>query len=194
MNFALQDLSLFLPLWAQIPDRIKASELTEKNLLPKFLTDNGLINNYFKQDVNEKKPALTIDPLWNYLIIDGLISYGFNNEAMQIFSNLMACIIADMKENKALHARYIAENGKPLEGKNSVRGCLPIQLFLRLNGIDFLNENMIILKAGNPFPSPITVKYRGTKITCETDETIIQFLSGEKVHITEKEPQIIQLL
>jgi len=76
---------------------------------------------------------------------------------------------------------------------NALVGLAPIGLFLETLGVRIYTANRVLLTGFNPFPWPVTVKYRGLTILRRKDSTIITFPDGQTTTIVDPSPQIVSL-
>jgi len=56
-----------------------------------------------------------------------------------------------------------------------------------------ISPRRVALAGFNPFPSPITVKYRGLSVLRQTDKTIVVFPDGQTVTVDDPAPRMISL-
>ncbi len=70
--------TLFLPLWAGIPDIDKANQIIERNLLDpeRFWKNHGIPECIQNQFNNDHSACSQVSVLWNYFTGEGLINYG----------------------------------------------------------------------------------------------------------------------
>jgi hypothetical protein len=50
------------------------------------------------------------------------------------------------------------------------------------------------VRAVNPYPWPVTVRWRGLEILCEFEKTIVVFPDGGVVEIRDNEPTLVEQL
>jgi hypothetical protein len=131
--------------------------------------------------------------VWNLLEIEGLLAYGFRTEAALVFTRLMAGITNSLKSFHSFYSGYDSDNGSPSGERNSLNGLAPMGLFLEILGLKFMAGNSILLTGNNPFPWPITVKYRGTTVTRQEKETHIVFPDGQSIDVHGSGSYVISL-
>ena len=183
-DYLQEDISLLLPLWAGIPSEKQAESLVNNCLLPRFFKPFGLVD--FPAEVTSTSAGdlARVSPLWNHLIGEGLIQYGFRTLAVDVFTRLMDAILPELRADYTFRQHYHPETGRALGERNHLRGLPPVSLFLQAAGIQRIGNNFIILHDFNGFPWPVTVKYHGMNITCMADRTDVTFPNGETVKIT----------
>jgi hypothetical protein len=103
----------------------------------------------------------------------------------------MTGIVQNLKQNRAFYARYHAENGTGLGERNALHGLAPVDLFLRVLGVEVLSATRVRLEGENPFPWDVTVSYRGLKVIRGQQKTEVIFSNGKSVTVTEAEPVIV---
>jgi hypothetical protein len=193
VDFAQEDLSLLLPLWAEIPNLKRAKNLIAKNMLTRYLQSFGLSLTPKMDDGNCcKGPDITLLP-WNQLIIEGLLAYGFPTEAAKIFTRLMDAILPALEDSGAFRTSFSAVTGKPSGERNAINGLAPLGLFLKTVGIRQIGKNEVILDGINPFPWPVTVKYQGMTITSHQRDVVVTFSTGQTITVNGSGPHRVSL-
>ena len=188
------DLSLLLPLWAGIPSPRRARELVESTLIPRYLQPFGLALAPPDRCPPAPSRACGVSPLWNALIVDGLLQYGYYDLAAEILTRLMNGISAALRAGGTFREIYPAAPGQPCLGEmNPLRGLPPVHLFLRLAGIHQFVQNGVIVHGFNRFFTPVTVKYHQTLISCQSRETVVRIAAGESITIQDPGSHRVQL-
>jgi hypothetical protein len=185
---------LLLPLWAGIPDTERARALVEKNItaVERFWRPYGLP----ACSANEKTPAEICHNVcipWNILIGHGLVEYGYRTVAAELLTRLMTAITRSLKSSGAFRQYYHAETGQGIGERNTLDGLAPVGLFLEVLGVRLVSPFRVMITGFNPFPWPVTVKYRGLAVLCQKDKTLVIFPDGQTVSVSEPVPRIIAL-
>ena len=197
LDFTTEDHTLFIPLWAGIPDDQHAQIMIGRALL-----DAGRFNRPFgvpacaafpRNQPEAEAISQAVHLPWNLFIGEGLLKYGFRTDAARLVAHLMTGIIQNLKQNHAFYARYHAENGTGMGERNSLNGLAPIDLFLRVLGVEILSGARVKLEGKNPFPWDVTVNYRGLKVIRGQEKTEVVFANGKSVTVTEIEPVVVSL-
>ncbi len=180
MDFSGEDISLCLPLWAGISPMPRAQALVHRTLFAadRFGRPFGIPCAVYEG----AKPTETYEAVhlpWNALIGAGLLTYGFRDEAARLTARLMAAVIQNLKKQRAFYRAYHAETGVGLGERNPLHGLAPLGLFLQTLGVEIRSPHEVILHGRNPFPWPVTVKYRGLTVTRRIEQTTIVFPSGQ---------------
>jgi hypothetical protein len=183
-DYALEDISLLLPLWAGIPSAKKAADMVNSCLTARFLKPYGIADYPSGISPEPTNELQRISPMWNHLIGEGLLQYGYRSLAVDIVNRLMDAILPTLRTNFAFRQHFHPESGRPLGESNHLRGLPPLGLFLQAAGIRRIGNGFVILQDFNGFPWPVTVKYHGMIITCKADSTEVTFPQSETIKIT----------
>ena len=99
-----------------------------------------------------------------------------------------------MKSEAAFHQFYHAQSGQGLGEHNSLGGLAPFSLFLQTLGLRLISPQRVALAGFNPFPWPVTVKYRGMTVLCQKEKTVVIFPNGQTVVVDDPAPKTITLV
>jgi hypothetical protein len=186
-----------MPLWAGIPDDQHAQTMIGRALLDanRFHRPFGVPACAAVPSHQPEAEAVSqaVHPLWNLFIGEGLLHYGFRSDAARLVAHLMTGIIQNLKQNHAFYARYHAENGTGMGERNSLHGLAPVDLFLRVLGVEVLSGTRVKLEGANPFPWDVTVAYRGLKVVRGQEKTEVIFANGKSVTVQDLEPVVVSL-
>jgi hypothetical protein len=189
------DHSLLIPLWSGIPDAERAEELVGNTILDpgRFWKPFGLpaCPNYTEE--SDHIYCSNAHIIWNQLVGEGLVTYGYRDEAAELVSNLMGAVIANLKQEGAFRRYYNAETGKGNGELNALSGLPPLGLFLLTLGIRLISPHKVAVVGYNPFPWPVTIKYRGLTVVRQRGNTMVVFPDGQTVNIDDTEPRLISL-
>ncbi len=119
--------------------------------------------------------------IWNQLIGEGLLHYDLQADAAQLMGRLMSAVIQNLKQDHSFFRAYNAGTGSGLGERNSIEGLAPVGLFLDTLGLRIKSTRCVTLRGKNPFPWPVTVKYRGLVVTRQADQTKVVFPDGRTV-------------
>jgi hypothetical protein len=128
---------------------------------------------------------------WNNLIGEGLVNYGFREEAVNLFTRIMTAIVENLKQHQAFFQHYHSQTGQGIGEQNTLNGLPPLGLFLNILGINILSSKRVFLSGHNPFPMPVTIKFRGLTILRESNQTKITFPGGQTAVIRNPTPRIV---
>ena len=190
------DQTLLLPLWAGIPSEDKAKILINLTIMNKkrFLSPYGLrscIDIPSLSDIPEEYFGIHLP--WIHLLVDGLIRYGERKKAAEVFSRLMKAVVHSLKKDMKFHQFYHCETGKPLGTINSLTSLIPIGLFLEILGVKIISPSKVEISGSNPFPWPVTIKYRGLTVIQQEKKALIIFPEGQNITIDNNQTQIISI-
>jgi len=191
MDFSSEDISLCLPLWAGSPHPRRAHTLSSRTLfaVDRFGRPFGFPTcpttpsaaGPGKSESNMDAVRQAVHLTWNALIGEGLLRYGLREQAAQLTARLMAAVITNLKRQRAFYRAYHSETGAGLGERNALQGLAPLGLFLATLGVEIQSPKRVALSGQNPFPWPVTVKYRGLTVTRQANQTVVVFPSGETV-------------
>ena len=193
VDLTAEDITLFLPLWAGIPDHFRAQAMIGRTILDaeRFDLPFGLPALPLLPDPEADSIGRSVHLPWNNLVGEGLLRYGFRTEAARLTAHLMNAVIQSLKQMRAFYQRYHAELGNGIGERNSLSGLAPVGLFIGALGVTILSPTRVRLEGKNPFPWPVTVKYRGLTIVRSLEETIVTFPNGATTKVTEVAPVIV---
>ena len=192
VDFSCEDLSLLLPLWAGVPDSEQAEAILKNALFSRYLTPFGF--SILPLDHNQTETqAGGVSPLWNTLICEGLLRYGYRIEAAQVMTALIHTISANMKQTHAFWSLYDIESGKGKGEPNTLAGLAPVGLFLQVLGLKEISFSRVIVEGLNPFLLPVTVKYQGTNVVFFSEYTQITFAGGQSAIVQDQNRHEITL-
>ena len=195
LNYTFEDQTLLLPLWAGIPDEQQAQALVENTIMDagRFGRPFGIPACPVIPDPEADSTCMSVYLPWNLLICEGLLDYGFYDEAARLVVHLMAGIIQNLKQKRSFYQHYHAETGKGIGERNALSGLAPVGLFLKVLGVQVLSPTRVLLERANPFPWPVTIQYKGLKIVRGLEHTEVRFPNGKRVTVSDPAPCIVSL-
>ncbi len=195
VGYSRPDHTVLLPLWSGIPDSKRALRIVGKTILAerRYWRPYGIPACPDDAPNGHDQVCRCAHLPWNNLIGEGLLGYGYQEEATELISRLMAAIIRNLKQNGAFSRYYHVETGEGLGERNVLTGLAPLNLFLSTLGVRIYSHEKVFLSGSNPFPWPVTVKYRGLTVLRRADSTVITFPDGQTATITDPSPQMVTL-
>jgi hypothetical protein len=220
MDYASEDVTLFLPLWAGIPGATRAVELVKGTILadnrfggkfgiPNYKVapasirrkENPVSVRTAPHPFQQPPPACSKVHLpWNALIGEGMLKYGLRKEAADLTARLMTAVIKNLKQEHAFAHAYHSSSGAAIGERNAVQGLAPMGLFLEALGVRIEStaanpgsSHQVVISGKNPFPWPVTVKYRGLTITRHINETVINFPDGQIVKFDDPTEMVVSV-
>jgi hypothetical protein len=194
-GFTSQDISTLLPLWAHIPSQERAQQLVFKTITApeKFWRSYGLAACPGAALQPGAEVCHAVHLMWCHLIGQGLLEYGYQAEAAELITRLMAAITQNLRKGGTFHQSYQADTGEGLGEPDVLSGLAPLGLFLDTLGVRLVSSKRVDLQGQNPFPWPVTVKYLGLTVLRQTDKTIVTFPDGQSITVQDNAPTIVAL-
>ena len=195
LDFTSEDHTLFMPLWAGVPDEQHAQTMIGRALLDakRFHRPYGIPACPLLTQPEAESVSQSVHLLWNLFICEGLLRYGFRSDAARIVAHLMTAVVQNLKQNGAFYARYHAEKGTGIGERNALTGLAPVGLFMQVLGVQIHSATCVKLAGENPFPWDVKICYRGLKIMRGMNKTEVTFPNGKSVVVTDTEPKLISL-
>ncbi|MFH1446783.1 MAG: trehalase family glycosidase [Chloroflexota bacterium] len=188
------DITCLLPLWAGL-----VNERQVKALIMHHITCDhpayqfGIPETLVPAEHFPYGQPIMINLPWNLLILEGLLSNGMQAEARNIFTRIMHAITHALKEQHAFYEYYDARTGRPAGRRNALSGLAPIGFFMQLVGVRIFSPEKVIISGENPFPWPVTIKFRGLQVTREGKNTHIILPDGQTIDLHDSETRLISL-
>ena len=201
MDFSGEDISLFLPLWAGIPALPRLQALTSRTLFAaeRFWKPFGIPT--CPSGTSKTRPTAADRSMdstcqavhlpWNALIGQGLLAYGLQADAARLTARLMSAVIQNLKKQHAFFRAYHAETGVGIGERNPLQGLAPLGLFLETLGVTIQSPTRLTLAGKNPFPWPVTVKYRGLTVTRQAEQTVVVFPDGQTLTLDDPTDAVV---
>jgi len=195
LDFTSEDHTLFMPLWAGVPDQQHAQTMIGRALLDvsRFNRPYGIPACPLLTQPEAESVSQAVHLPWNLFIAEGLLKYGFRSDAARLVAHLMTAIVQNLKQNRAFYARYHAENGTGMGERNALTGLAPVGLFLRVLGVEILSSTRVRLDGENPFPWDVTIQYKGLKVIRGQNKTEVIFANGRSVIVTDSAPSLVTI-
>jgi hypothetical protein len=193
VGYSYQDQSMLAPLWAAIPGKERARRLVEETITnpQRFWRSFGLPATILPIAAEEARILETANIPWNVLAAEGLLQYGYQAQAAELVSRLMRGVVRNLKREAAFRRYYHAETGAGVGERNALNGLAPVGLYLDALGVRLISPRKVSLSGFNPFPLPVTVKYRGLTVLRQKDKTIVIFPDGQTVTVDDPSPRIV---
>jgi hypothetical protein len=196
-DFTRQDQSLLLPLWAGIPGPARAERLVMQTLLDE--------DRYWRKfgvpmcsaadpafDATDKAGSGGVRMLWNVMIAEGLLEYGYTAQAVDLLSRLMQACIHSLRSDKSFHDSYNPDAPQGLGERNHISGVAPLSLFLKILGVQLITPYKVLLRGTNPFEWPVEISWMGLQVRRETDQTHVTFPDGQTVVVEGDAPRLVE--
>ena len=195
VDLTISDQTLLLPLWAGIPDEHEARLMVNRTILNAEYFDHpyGLsaLPHVFVRDADPL--CLSVHIPWNQLIAEGLLAYGYRRDAARLVAHIMSAIISNLKRSQSFYRTYHAETGAGQGERDSLHGLAPVGLFLEILGVEIISPKRVKIRDENPFPWPVTVKYRGLTISRLLDHTEVIFPNGQSTQVSHPADMLVSI-
>lgn len=192
-----QDQTLLLPLWAGVPDAARAEALVRRTLLDpeRYWRPYGIPNcsaqdPAYKPDNRDGSGGVWL--MWNTMLGEGLVEYGYRAEAAELVRRLMTAMLHSLRTEKCFREAYNADKPEGLGDKDYLWGVAPVALFLRVVGVRLISPRRVHLEGANPFPWPVSVRWKGVSVTRAGASTAVVFPSGREVSVAGEAPQFVE--
>jgi hypothetical protein len=197
VDYSRQDQTLLLPLWGGLPDPARAEALIRKTILdparywrPYGLPNCSALDPAYRPDNREGSGGVWL--MWNTMIGEGLVEYGYRAEAAELITRLMTTMVNSLKVDKAFREAYHSEKLEGLGERDYLWGVAPVHLFMLTLGVRILNPRRVFLEGRNPFPWPVTVRHKGVTVVKGADSATVTFPSGREVRVNDPSPQYVE--
>ncbi|MFC1921883.1 hypothetical protein ACFLY4_01225 [Chloroflexota bacterium] len=194
-GFSNQDITTLLPIWAKIPSTERVNSLVENTIMDskRYWREYGLPACPDSDQYSENSVCQAVYIPWCVLIGEGLISYGYRKEAGELVTRIMEVITASLKRDGCFRQYYNSETGQGFGDTNGLWGLAPVGLFLETLGVQLKSPWKVKLSGNNPFPWPVTVKYRGMTILRSLNKTQVVFPDGQTISVDDPEPRLVSM-
>ncbi len=181
-----KDITQTLPLWAGVLPDDQTREIFENVLLDpeRSWSPYGFCS---IADSGES----TVHLFWNLLLGQSLLKLGRSDTAAELIGHWMAAIIPVLRRSGSFFPGYGVNTGQGMGAEDSLESLFPVKFFLEVLGIGILQDNQLTIEGKNPFPWPVTLRYRGLVIRREKNQTTI--IRPGKDTITLTGPEKFQL-
>lgn len=200
VSFRHEDHSQLLPLWAGIPGEKRARSLVEKTITnpDKYWRSYGIVASPYRFSdetgaPSASGPAYGVHLPWNALVAEGLLRYGFREEAASLLTRLMDAVCGSLQRDGAFRRYYDPAIGQGLGERNALQGLAPLDLFLQVLGVRLISPTRVVLAGAHPFPWPVTLKYRGLTVLRQMEKSMVIFPDGQTTVVHDPTPQLITL-
>jgi len=190
-----QDVTTLLPIWAEIPSINRAKFIVENNItksnsfwesfgLPAcpdhdLYSDDGVCNHVYLP--------------WCLFVGEGMLSYGYREETAELVTKIMEGINHSLRDAGCFKEYFNADTAEGYGDNDGLRGLAPLGLFLDTLGLQIISPGKIKLSGKNPFPWPVTVKFRGMTVLRGPEKTQIIFPDGQTLMVDDPEPCLVSL-
>jgi hypothetical protein len=182
-----QNLTQLAALWAGAPNAERAAEIVATLTDPeRYWRPYGLPicpTNDPAFVANNDGGSGGVWLLWNVMALEGLLRYGYQAEATELFKRLLAAQLKALRRDHGFREGYNSETGEGLGDVDELSGIVPISAYLRLIGLRIVNARRLWAGGTFAFEQPVTVRRGNLQVTRRADGTKVQFPSGKVVEV-----------
>jgi len=111
----------FVPLWAGIATRDQAERMIKSHVLNprEFWCDYGIRTLAPDEPLYDAKAGYWRGPVWvisNYLVMHGLMNYGYQAEARELATRTVNLLVSDIMSSGGMNENYNPDTGHPAAG------------------------------------------------------------------------------
>ncbi len=191
-----QDQTLLLPLWSGALAADRAEQLVRRTLLdperywrPFGIPRCSAQDPAYRADNRDGSGGVWL--MWNTLLGEGLVETGYRAEAAELITRLMTGLLHSLRTEKCFREAYNADRLEGLGDRDYVWGVAPVYLFLKTVGVRLISPRRVHLAGRNPFPWPVTVRWKGVTVTKLAARTTVVFPSGRTLSVDGEQPQFV---
>ncbi|MBK5106658.1 MAG: hypothetical protein JJE12_00945 [Anaerolineales bacterium] len=122
-----------------------------------------------------------------------MLSYGYRNETAELVTKIMDGINHSLRDAGCFKEYFNADTAEGYGDSDGLRGLAPLGLFLDTLGLQIISPGKIKLSGKNPFPWPVTVKFRGMTVLRGPEKTQVIFPDGQTIMVDDPEPCLVSL-
>jgi len=193
-----QDVAALLPLWPGMLPEARAARLVEGALLDprRFWRACGLPTVSGRDSAYHPEREGSPGGIWmfaNSLLGEGLLRYGYRAPAADLADRLLQAVVQRLASEHEFGSYYHPDDaGQPLGEDMAFEGLAPLSLFLAALGLTLESPTRLRVEPGNPFPYPVSVRWRGLMVEFRGADVRIEFPDGEGVQVAGDEPRWIE--
>jgi hypothetical protein len=194
-GYTCQEHTTLLPLWAGISSQKRARDLIIKTISnPKrYWKAYGLPACPNPPKQADPRVCESVHFPWTSMVGEGMVSYGFQEIGAELVTRMMNAAIGTLKSEGGFRRYYHAGTGQGMGEQDALGGLPPLGLFLQTLGVRLISSERVALSGINPFPWPVTVKFRGLTVLRQKDKTQVIFPGGQSTRIEDPAPRIVSL-
>lgn len=171
--------TLLLPLWAGVPTKEQAARLIQTITDPaRYWRAFGMPVLPANDPVFKTDNSAAVWWLWNSMIIEGLLDYGYTGEAATLFSRLLDGTVRALRRDHAFHETYNSDIGDGFGDLDELAGLIPIGLVMRLIGLRIVSPRKVWAGGVFALSTPVKVDQSGVTVTRSAEGTTVRFPSG----------------
>jgi hypothetical protein len=179
--------TLLLPLWASAPGKERATRIVQTITNPvRYWRAFGM-------------PVCPIDDpafapnndggsggvwlLWNTMIAEALLQYGYTSEAATLFTRILDAQVKALRRDHGFREAYNSETGEGLGDLDELAGVVPLQLVMQLIGVRIVSPRKVWAGGTMALPNPVKVTQYGVEVSRSATGTTVRFSSGHMAQV-----------
>jgi hypothetical protein len=104
----------------------------------------------------------------------------------------MRAAIASLRKDNASREAYHADTAEGTGERGHISGTSPLGLMLYVLGVRLITPHKVALRGRNPFPWPLTLRWRGLEITWTENQARVRFPDGGEMMVAGSTIQIVE--
>ena len=182
-NTTQEEIAGLLPLWAGLMEPERARQIIVNSVLDekRFWRTCGIPTISARESGYDPGTEGNPGAVWmfaNGLVGEGMLATGFRGETADLVGRLMRAVIAGLRRDHDFSALYHPDQERSLGEAGHFDGLAPLGLFLDTLGLRLGDPHRIQVEPGNPFPWPVTVRWRGMSVVYDDDQVTVTFPDG----------------
>lgn len=178
-----EEVAGLLPLWAGMMEPERARQMVANAVLDerRFWRTCGIPAISARESGYDPEKEGNPGAVWmfaNGLVGEGMLATGFRAEAADLVGRLMRVVIAGLRRDHDFSALYHPDQELPLGEAGHFDGLAPLGLFLDTLGLRLGDPHRVQVEPGNPYPWPVTVRWRGMSVVYDDDQVTVTFPDG----------------
>lgn len=196
-DYCRSDVTNLMPLWTGLPDPRGAGAMTAATLADpeQFWRPFGIPECSARDPAYDQALAdecCGVSLFWNTLIGEALVEYGCQEQAAELVERLMAGIVAALKDQKGFRQMYSPDQRTAFGPRDHVAGLAPTHLFIETLGLELLSPRKVVVRGRNPFPWPVTVRWKGLEVRRDGERAVIRFPDGQQEIVDGEAPRLVE--
>jgi len=177
------DMNTVLPLFTRMlsdeQSESIANKLQDTSLL---LKTNGLA--MYPTPTEPGMDASGVWVFWNALICEGLLHYGYGEQAVDLLKRLLKVQTATLRAIGRFTMFYQEEDMRGVGERAHIGGMIPVHVLMMAFGFYIRADGTVQVDAQFPWHDPVTVRQHGTVGYRDSGLTRITFVDGREVAVT----------
>ena len=198
-DFSREDQAQLLPLWAGMPAEDRAARMVAKTVLDpdRFWRAGGMPRCSAADkayDPSEVRGCGGVSMLWSSMVGEGLLAYGYHEEAAELLTRLMGTAVQALQRDKHFSSGYNPDGGDGLHDRHHPGGVAPLSLFLRVVGVRLYSPRKVWVRGRHALPWPVTLRWKGLTLRLDPEGVAVTFPDGQTEEWAHTQAMMIEQL